>query len=66
MIQARRKGENMSYNIPSILEGDYSRDKWENKRRLEILNHFEQEVYGTIPRFRYDINFNILGKEIFR
>lgn len=46
-------------HIPSILGEDKNIDNWRKFRRLEILRHFENEVYGTMPKDGYNISFAI-------
>lgn len=50
-------------SIPSIVQGDYSRDDWEMKRRPELLEHFEREVYGTMPKTGFETSFTVTASE---
>ncbi len=49
--------------IPSILGKNKSIEDWESSRRLELLERFEHEVYGTMPKTGYSIDFSIENRQ---
>lgn len=44
------------YTLPAILNDS----DWETERRPEILSLFEEEVYGKVPEFEYNLKFTML------
>jgi hypothetical protein len=38
----------VSYDLPPFVEGNLSKESWNEKRRAEILNLFRHEVYGSM------------------
>ncbi|MEQ6118467.1 acetylxylan esterase [Reichenbachiella sp. MALMAid0571] len=52
------------YTLPSLMISQEGKkisniDDWQNIRRPELLSLFEQNVYGKIPDFKYEMDFKV-------
>lgn len=58
------EGDVPEYTLPALLTADDGRavdsaEQWDSIRRGEILETFKEHVYGRVPDFDYELEFNV-------
>ena len=53
-----------AYTLPDVLGGAKTVRDWENKRRPELLELFEKEMYGSVPGKPEGLHFRVLEEDL--